>query len=64
MPRPKRGLITLFWAARYGHEKVAKVLIDNGADVNTTDKDGITELKWACGAHRYFAAFSSVKIIF
>jgi len=29
-----------------GHEKVARVLIDIGADVNATDKDGTTALKW------------------
>jgi ankyrin repeat protein len=37
----------LFWAARYGHEKVVKVLIDKGADVNAKDKDGMTAMKWA-----------------
>jgi ankyrin repeat protein len=37
----------LFWAARYGHDKVAKVLIDHGADVNVKDNDGLTALRWA-----------------
>jgi ankyrin repeat protein len=41
------GFVALFWAARYGHEKVAKVLIDHGANVNARDKDGLTALKWA-----------------
>lgn len=41
------GFVALFWAARYGHEKVVKVLIDHGANLNAKDKDGLTALKWA-----------------
>jgi uncharacterized protein len=41
------GFVALFWAARYGHDRVAKVLISHGADVNAKDEDGITALRWA-----------------
>jgi ankyrin repeat protein len=45
--RTDSGFVALFWAARYGHDKAAKVLIDHRADVNSKDKDGMTALKWA-----------------
>jgi ankyrin repeat protein len=41
------GFVALFWAARYGHDGVTKVLIENGADVNVKDNDGVTALQWA-----------------
>ncbi len=41
------GFVALFWAARYGHERVVKVLIDKGAYVGSKDKDGTTAMKWA-----------------
>jgi ankyrin repeat protein len=45
--RTESGFVALFWAARYGHDGVAKVLIDHGADVAAKDKDGQTALRWA-----------------
>ena len=41
------GFVALFWAARYGHAGVAKVLIAHGADVNAKDNEAMTALKWA-----------------
>ena len=37
-------LTALMAAAYQGHEKIAKLLIDNGADVNFKDKDGVTAI--------------------
>jgi uncharacterized protein len=41
------GFMALFWAARYGQDRVTEVLIAHGANVNAKDKDGISALQWA-----------------
>lgn len=38
----KHGKTPLHEAAKYGYEKVAKVLIDSGADLEVKDKKGRT----------------------
>lgn len=37
----------LHWAAELGNQAIAKLLIDNKADVNIKDKMGFTPLHWA-----------------
>ena len=37
----------LHWAVRNGHEEVARLLLDRGADVSTAGSDGKTPLIWA-----------------
>ena len=37
----------LYWASRYGHTAIVKLLIAKGADVNKSNKDGRTPLYWA-----------------
>ena len=39
----------LHWAAFKGHSKVVSLLLDKGADVNATNKDGRTALFMAAG---------------
>jgi ankyrin repeat protein len=38
------GHLTLHFAARKGHDNIVKLLLDNGADMEETDKDGNTTL--------------------
>lgn len=42
-------ITALMWAARNGHTDVAKLLIDNGANVNAVHEYGTTPLMWAVG---------------
>ena len=44
MKRGREGCTSLHEAAKKGHVDVAKVLIQNGADVNAVDKDNLTAL--------------------
>jgi ankyrin repeat protein len=37
----------LHFAAAFGHLNIVYVLLLNGADINTLDKDGKTPLAWA-----------------
>ena len=37
----------LHWAARYNHAKVARLLLDNGADTNIKNNDNQTPLDYA-----------------
>ena len=41
------GGTPLRWAVRNGHEAVARLLIDRGADVSAAESDGKTPLHWA-----------------
>ena len=41
--------IALMWAARNGHIDVAKLLLNNGANVNAVNENGGTPLGWAVG---------------
>ncbi len=41
------GMTALMWAARYGHLKVCKLLIESGARLKTQDTNGMTVLMWA-----------------
>jgi ankyrin repeat protein len=41
------GYTTLFWVVRDNHQALARLLIQNGADVNAVAKDGTTPLKLA-----------------
>ena len=43
----ERKQTALHYAAWHGHVDVAKVLIQNGADVNAVDKNKSTALHWA-----------------
>jgi ankyrin repeat protein len=44
--RGKNGITALHQVAVYGDAAQAKALLDNGADVNATDLDGVTPLIW------------------
>jgi ankyrin repeat protein len=35
------------WAAVYGNEEAARLLLSRGADALVKDNDGITALEWA-----------------
>ncbi|CAH0055075.1 unnamed protein product [Clonostachys solani] len=37
----------LLWAAMSGHEVITKLLVENGAEIDSTDSDGNTPLWWA-----------------
>lgn len=37
----------LLWAASYGHETIARLLLEKGADTKVEDDDGYTPLLWA-----------------
>lgn len=39
----------LHWAARLGLAEMARLLIDNGADLNIRNDEGFTPLHWAAG---------------
>jgi ankyrin repeat protein len=39
----------LHWAASLGLAEMARLLIDNGADVNVRNEEGYTPLHWAAG---------------
>ncbi|KAH7109242.1 ankyrin repeat-containing domain protein, partial [Dactylonectria estremocensis] len=45
----KDGVTPLLLASQYGHEAVVKVLIENGADVKSSNKHGSAPLFWASG---------------
>ena len=36
-----RGVTVLFFAAQNGHKEVVELLLENRADVNVTDNDGL-----------------------
>jgi len=41
------GLTPLLGAAENGHEAVARLLLENGADFEAKDEFGTTPLRWA-----------------
>ena len=43
----KDGWTPLHWAASEVHNKIAKLLIEEGADVNAVNKDGLAPLDYA-----------------
>lgn len=43
------GQSPLSWAARNGHEAVARLLLDNAADFQSKDTYGLTPFSWAAG---------------
>ena len=44
----KWGRTPLHFACRYGYLQIAKILVENGADVNAKDNDGYTPLSESC----------------
>ena len=42
-----RGETPLHWAVGAGRTRVARILVERGADVNATDESGFTALHWA-----------------
>ncbi|KAI0059375.1 hypothetical protein BV25DRAFT_1890024, partial [Artomyces pyxidatus] len=47
--RDDRGRSALHWATQFAEESTLQVLLESGADVNATDKDGQTPLHVAAG---------------
>jgi ankyrin repeat protein len=47
--RADNGMTAVFWAARYGHPRVMKLLLEQGADaaVRGSYGQGLTPLQWA-----------------
>jgi ankyrin repeat protein len=45
----EEGLRALHWVAYRGHEAVATLLLEQGAQANSRDASGRTPLMWACG---------------
>ena len=43
------GSTALGHAAKHGHNEIAELLIENGANVNAKDEEGETPLDWADG---------------
>jgi ankyrin repeat protein len=41
------GGTPLHWAAWYGHVEIARLLLQNGAEVNAKERNGWTPLHWA-----------------
>ena len=46
-PTDKAGRTPLHFAARYGHLKICKIIIDTLVDTNPPDDNGITPLRLA-----------------
>ena len=63
--KDKYGETALHWAAFYGHVEVAKVLIENGADVGAKDKNNETAVEIAikCGYHQIAELIENSKKI-
>lgn len=58
--QPPSHWTPLLWAARYGDLMIAELLLEKGADIEATDKNGYTPLSWA--AQRGYEAIARLLL--